>query len=186
LKEMLGEENADQAILVAGVSSDQAKLLRWRLEQIALPVALLADASLASELREEVRRAEELYGKLRTVATRMLAAVMPDPRHKDTIAGARNTLDKGPAAATFFAALEPALPRLLELIATARLEEAHTLWSEAILKAARTTWDLVRLNLGQSPSALRAEARAYPRFCGLMRSFHPETTIAGPSKEVQA
>jgi CRISPR system Cascade subunit CasA len=186
LKEMLGEEHTDQAILVAGVSSDKAKLLRWRVEQIALPVSLLAEAGLAGELRNEVRRAEEIYGKLRAIAVRMLAEVMPDPKHKDTIAEARNTLDKGPAAASFFAAIEPALPRLLELIATARLEEAHTLWSESILKAAWTTWDLVRLDLGQSPSALRAEARAYPRFCGLMCSLHPETAISGPSKEVQA
>lgn len=186
LKERLGEERFDQSILVAGVSSDQAKLLRWRIEQIALPVPLLVDASLAGELREQVRRGEELYGKLRTVATGMLAAVMPDPKHKDTIAGARNILDKGPAAATFFGAIEPALPRLLELIATARLEEAHTLWSEAISKAAWMTWDLIRQGLGQSPSALRAESCAYPRFCALMRPLRSGISISISSKEVQA
>ncbi len=186
LKERLGEEHSDQAILVGGVSSDQAKLLRWRVEQIVLPVTLLADASLAGELRTEVRRAEELYGKLRTVASGMLAAAMPDPKHKETIAGARNRLDKGPPAITFFAAIEPALPRLLELIANERLEEAHTLWSEAISKAAWMTWDLIRQGLGKSPSALRADARAYPRFCALMRPLRSVISISDSSKEVLA
>lgn len=184
LKEGLGEGHADQALLVGGVSSDQAKLLRWRLEQIALPVSLLTDANLAGGLREEMRRAEEHFWKLRNIATGMLAAVMPDSKHKETMAEARNKLDKGPAAASFFAAIEPALPRLLELIATACLEEAHTFWSEAISTAAWRTWDLIRQGLGQSPSALRAEACAYPRFRALMRPLRSVISIADSTKEV--
>jgi CRISPR system Cascade subunit CasA len=186
LKRMLGEEHADQAILVAGVSSHQAKILRWRVEQIALPVPLLAVASLAGELREEVRRAEQTYAKLRTLAVRMLAAIMPDPKHRDTIAEAKATLDKGPAAATFFAAIEPALPRLLGLIAAMRLEDAHALWSEALSEAAWTTWDLVRHGCGQSPSALCAEARVYPDLRALLSSLRREMAVTGSIKEAQA
>ena len=186
LKRMLGEENTGQEILAAGVSSDQAKILRWRIEQIALPAALLADASLAGALREEARRAEEFYGKLRSIAVRMLAAVLPDPARKDTKAMARNILDKGPAAATFFAAIESSQPRLLEMIATARLDEAHAFWSEEVVKAARTTWKRIGRHLGPSSLALCAEASAYPYFCNLMRSFYAEKTVSDPSKEVQA
>src|SRR5665213_3396019 len=79
LKAMLGEGQTDQAILVAGVASDQAKLLRWRMEQVVLPVSLLSDANLADYLRTEVGRAEEVYRNLRAIAAKMLAESMPDP-----------------------------------------------------------------------------------------------------------
>jgi CRISPR system Cascade subunit CasA len=186
LKSILGEDRVDQAILVAGVASDQAKLLRWRIEQIALPVLLLADASLAGYLREEMRRAEEAYGKLRAIAVKMLAQAMPDPSRKETRERARVTLDTGPSAATFFAVIEFDLPRLLKLIAEMKFEAAQGLWSEGLHKAALTTWDLVRQELGQSPSALRSEAQAFPRFCTLLRSLRPEIAITDSFKEVQA
>lgn len=185
LKLMLGEKRVDQAILVAGVASDQAKLLRWRIEEITLPLPLLADTSLAGYLREEMRRAEEVYGKLRAIAAKMLAEAMPDPNRKETRERARITLDAGPSAATFFAAIESDLPRLLQLIAAMQFEKAHALWSEAIQKATSTAWDLARQGLGQSPSALRAEARAYPRFCALRRLIRPELENTDSFIEVQ-
>lgn len=186
LKSIVGEDRADQAILVAGVANEQAKLLRWRIEQIALPVLLLADADLAGYLREQMRRAEEVYGKLRAIAVKMLAQAMPDPSRKETRERARITLDTGPSAATFFAVIESDLPRLLKLIAAMELEATQGLWSEGLHNAAVTTWDLVRQGLGQSPSALRAEARAFPRFCALRRSLRPDTAITDSFKEVQS
>jgi CRISPR system Cascade subunit CasA len=174
LKSILGEDQIDQVILVAGVTSDQAKLLRWRTEQIALPLPLMTDASLAGYLREKMREGEDAYYGLKKIAMTMLAETMPDPNRKETRERARDTLDNGPAAQTFFAGIESDLPRLLALIAATQFETAQALWSEALQKAALKTWDLLRQTLGKSPAALRAEARAFPRFRSWLRSLRPE------------
>ena len=186
LKAILGEVSVHQEILVAGVTSKQAKVLRWRIEQIGLPVALLEDANLARYLRDEMQRAEEVFGKLLAIGTDMLADTMPDPNRKETRKRARTALDTGPSAATFFATIESDMPRLLEMIAALQIEEAQALWSEAIQKATSITWNMFRNEMGRSPSALRAEARAYPRFCALRRSLRQEMAPTDISNEVQA
>jgi CRISPR system Cascade subunit CasA len=185
LKAMLIEEQADQVVLAAGVSSNQAKLLRWRMEQVALPLPLLNDPNLANYLRDEIRRAEDSYKKFREIASKMLAETMPDPNRKETREAARTSLDAGPYAATFFATIERDLPRLLKKIAAMEIETVQAMWSEALQKAAMATWDTLRQSMGQSPSALRAEARAYPRFRALHSSLYPKTEIQVP-QEVQA
>jgi CRISPR system Cascade subunit CasA len=179
----LGALQVDQSIWIAGVASDQAKLLRWRLEQIALPAAFLVDASKANDLREEVRRAESLYNQLRALATGMYAAVMPDSGSKDTRARARAALDAGPAAAMFFSKTERGLSHLMAMIAEDAVENAHEKWSQCLLQAAKDTWDILRCNLGQSPVALRAEAKAYFRFIGILRSLQPLATATVYSTE---
>ena len=174
----LGDLLADELLLIAGVASDQAKILRWRSEQIALPALLLANAGLAGYLRMEVKRAEAVYDQLRTIAVSMIAATMPTATSKDTRARARALFVAGPAAVTFFGSAERALPRLLREIADGTGEEAHLHWSESLLQAARDTWDMLRRNLGQSPLALRAEAKAFPRISGLLRTLNPESSNA--------
>jgi CRISPR system Cascade subunit CasA len=186
LKSLLGEEQGNLAILAAGVTSDQAKLVRWRVEQVVLPVPLLADATLADTLREELQRAEDVYKKLHKIAARMLAETMPDANRKETGERSRTVIDSGPFAANFFAVMERNLPLLMQRIASAQFEEAHEQWSQSLLQAAGATWELLRLGMGQSPSALRAEARAYPRFCALRRSLQPEYALNDSSIEVQA
>lgn len=182
----LGVLQIEQPLLIAGLASDQGKLLRWRCEQIALPAVLLADPQLAGFLRSEVRRAEVVHEQVRTLATGMLADTMPDPRSKDTRARARAVLDAGASATTFFAAAERALPALLQLIGTGDGEGASRYWSASLLQAAEACWEILRCNLGQSPLALRAEARAWPRFRALLRELQPADSNPQPSKEAQA
>jgi CRISPR system Cascade subunit CasA len=187
LKFSLGEEHTDLAILVAGVACvpGRDKLLRWRMEQVALPLPLLNDPNLADYLRDEIRRAEDTYKKFREIASKMLAETMPDPNRKETREAAKTSLDAGPYAATFFATIERDLPRLLKKIAAMEIETVQALWSEALQKAAMATWDTLRQSMGQSPPAFRAEARAYPRFRALHSSLYPKTEIQVP-QEVQA
>src|SRR5690606_7091667 len=95
-----------QPLLIAGLASDQAKLLRWRSERIVLPARLLASPDHANELRRYVRDAEELFMALRKLATGMLAETLPDSGSKDTWARARSLIDAGPAGALYFAQAE--------------------------------------------------------------------------------
>ncbi|GAB3393404.1 type I-E CRISPR-associated protein Cse1/CasA [Azotobacter armeniacus] len=182
----LGAFQREQPLLIAGLASDQAKLLRWRCEQIALPTVMLAETQLAGYLRSEMRRAEALHEQIRTLATSMLADTMSDPRNKDTRARARAVLDAGASAASFFATAEHALPTLLQRIGAGDGAGASRHWSACLLQAAEVCWEILRRNLGQSPLALRAEARAWPRFRGLLRDLQPAVSNPKNTKEAQA
>ncbi|MFO1322347.1 MAG: type I-E CRISPR-associated protein Cse1/CasA [Burkholderiales bacterium] len=168
--------------IVAGIASDQAKLLRWRADRIVLPAAVLADPDSAQGMRQAVSRAEQTFSSLRGIATDMLAAAMPDSKHKDTRARARALLDRSGFAATFFGRAERSLPLLLQQVAGGEFDAAERHWSGMLAAAAEESWDGVLALTGRSPAALRAEARAWPRFRGFIRrldNFEPhETTSA--------
>ncbi|MEN1451386.1 type I-E CRISPR-associated protein Cse1/CasA, partial [Pseudomonas aeruginosa] len=80
----IGADAPSSMLLVAGLASDQAKLLRWRSETVVLPAALLDSEGCANELRRCIRESEDLYGELRKIAVAMLAGALPDPASKDT------------------------------------------------------------------------------------------------------
>lgn len=185
LRSMLGDDS-DQPLLVAGLASDKAKLLRWRCEQIALPRALLSDARLAGFLRDKVRQAEELHDRIRSQGTTMFAETMPDPDSKDTRARARSLLDRGAATSVFFSHVERALPQLLKHIAHADAEAAENHWSAHLLEAAQASWTVLVQQLGRTPQAIRAEARVWPRFQGMLREFRPTNPITQSPEEAQA
>lgn len=182
----LGLFGKEQPLMVAGLASDQAKLLRWRCERISLPAELLGNPQLAGYLRQEVRRAESLYEQIRSIATGMYAETMPDPRSKDTRARGRAVVDAGAAAATFFACAERGLPRLLQLVGAGDGEAADQHWSASLLQAAEACWEGLRRDLGQSPLALKAEARAWPRLRGLLREQKLLGSNSQPFKEAHA
>ncbi len=162
-----------QPLLAAGLASDQAKLLRWRMEQIFLPSALLLESEKALHLRECVASADELFGELRRLAISMLAETLPDPASKDTRSRARGLLEAGPLTARYFAEAERALPQLLQLIAAGQPEQAEVLWRETLRRSARLAWEQVLAGLGGSVRALRADARYWPRFHGLLNRLLP-------------
>lgn len=163
-----------QSLLVAGLASDQAKLLRWRAEQVVLPASLLLDADKALSLRRLVGNAEELFGELRRLASRMLAEILPDPGSKDTRARASDQLKAGPLATSFFAAAERALPKIMRLIDENRTDEAIEVWNAALREGALKSWGQVLAGIGRSPHALRADAKFWPRLHGLLNAQVPK------------
>lgn len=181
---------SEQPLLVAGLASDQAKLLRWRSERITLPAALLAAPDCANELRRQVREAEELFGDIRKLASGMLADTLPDPASKDTWARARSQFDAGPAPALYFASAERALGQVMALLGSGNpddLDVADALWRRTLLAAALSAWQVVRDGLGRSPKALRADTRFYPRLLARLRPLRPpENTPAVADKEARA
>lgn len=179
----LGQWDASVQILTAGLASDQAKLLRWRAERIELPKALLTQADAAEFLRQQVRFAEEIHSRLRSLYTGLIALIMPDPEHKDTKARAKTILSNSPAAAVFFSAAERALPKLMQQIAGGDFDEAEHDWKAALAEAARLSWTATRRSLGDSPAVLRADARTWPRFISLLNTLVPPDTTATPKPE---
>ncbi|HMM71303.1 MAG TPA: type I-E CRISPR-associated protein Cse1/CasA [Rhodocyclaceae bacterium] len=162
-----------QRLLVAGLASDQAKLLRWRLEQFALPQALLVEPDRARELHAHVALAEELHRQLRAIATDLVAMTLPDPRSKDSRSRARELVERGPLSPTYFATAERELWALMTCIARDEPDEADALWHRALRDAGRLAWKPLVDGLGFSPRALQAEARCRPRLNRLLRQHLP-------------
>ncbi len=176
LHDAAGHWDAEVPVLLAGLCSEKAKLVRWRSERHALPSTSLCRADVAEAVRGELLRSKDLYQQVGAIATELLARTMPDPTSKDTRARARAVLDAGPFAATFFASAERRLPVLLRLIGQADLDTAHAEWSATLLVAANCAWDSARGMLGQSAAALRAEALTHGKLLAVLRPFRSEPT----------
>ncbi|WP_288407439.1 type I-E CRISPR-associated protein Cse1/CasA [uncultured Herbaspirillum sp.] len=181
LLEKLGSDDPWLNVMVLGLASDQAKLLRWRVDCFELPQRLLAQPDAAELLRGYLRESEELYASIRKTASLMLAKAMPDPDHKDTRSRARTIFDNGPTAAAYFSTLERRLPVLLESLATDQVGQADRYWQSSRLEAAEMAWSTVCRQLGDSARALRARAQAEPFYLGLIQSLRVH--LASPYEE---
>jgi len=169
----LQRDESHQPILVAGLSADQSKILRWRCEYMALPLALLRDGERIQQLRDRIAESESLYGELRSLGARVLAEALPDPEHKDTRSHARDLFDSSGFPAGYFSALERALPELLEMLGQGSFEEAHRFWREGLVSSARGAWDQLLASLGMSARALRADAKFQGAFHRILKKYTP-------------
>lgn len=176
-------EQIYQPLLVAGLASDQAKLLRWRLERVELPTALLLEAEKALFLREKVTDAESLFAEVKRLATGLLAETLPDPSSKDTRTRARGLVEAGPLATTYFASAERSLPAVLQQIGEGEFESATMRWRGSLRSAAMDAWQQVLSGLGNSPRAARADARYWPRFQSLVKKHTALPLSLSPHKE---
>jgi len=186
LHEEISDDRVYQPLLVAGLASDQAKLLRWRSEQVSLPVALLRNAERASYLRILVERAETLFKDARDMAVRMLAETLPDPDSKDTRSRARSLLDAGPFSACYFAATERGLAQVLQILGEGRFEEADQWWNATLRHSALLAWGHVVASMGFLPRALRSYAKFQPKFHGLLNKQVPLAEPPSTEKEIAA
>ncbi len=178
LHEASSFEQVYQPLLVAGVASDQAKLLRWRSERVALPVALLADAARAQHLRTLIALAEAVFVDLRRLAGWTMAQTLPDSGSKDTYARARDVIEAGPLMATYFNAAEIALPALLSALARGDSANADLEWRAALRSAAHQGWARFLSTLGKSARAVQADAQAWPRFLHVLKEHLPQPNSA--------
>lgn len=176
-------ESVYQPLLVAGLASDQAKLLRWRAERISLPSVLLLEPQKALYLRERMAAAETLFFDLKRLAVGMTTESLPDAASKDTRSRARALVETGPLAPTYFSCAERALPELLHALEVGALDKAETLWSEALRRSAQLAWAQLLAEQGKSPRALRADARYWPRLHGLLNKQLPRSTEVSTDKE---
>lgn len=184
LHDARGDWDSDVPVLLAGMCSAKAKLIRWRQERHRLPRSSLCQADISAALRSELGRCEEIFDQLRTHAAALITCAMPDGKSKDTKARARAMLDASPFAATFFASAERQLPALLQRIASADLSAAHLLWSATLLQAAQSAWAAARGMLGSSASALRADAMTHGKFLRVIQPLRPAATSnAQPTEE---
>lgn len=167
-----------QPLLVAGLASNKAKLLRWRLERINLPISLMKNADRALYLCNLVEKSEKLFGDLHVLAVDMLMCVIERSDRKNLRESKNNekkaykrmlsALDAMPFAASYFAYVEHALPHALELLTKGEFSEVTAYWDDALRKAATISWEQVFIGLGCSIIALRVEARLYPGFHTLL------------------
>lgn len=166
-------EGLEAEVLVAGMASDQAKLLRWRMDRFQLPVSMLVDPRQADELRLLLGRGEEAFRKAKDLVVEAFTQALPSPGHLDTKKRARAMAEASPLQATFFARLERSLPGLLTHLSAMDADAATTHWMTTQKEATEQGWHAALETLGRTPSALRAEARVRPRYLALIRSLQP-------------
>jgi len=168
LQMALNDLDGDLSVLLAGLASDQAKLLRWRSEHFRLPVSTLSRADVASIVRDTLQKTEACYRELNQLLRDAIATTLPDPKSKDTRARARELVDRSPLAAVFFSAAEQALPDLLRRVGRSELDGAEQDWARVLLGAIRRTWETALDLLGNSTAALRAQAQCHGRYQRLL------------------
>ncbi|WP_158215280.1 type I-E CRISPR-associated protein Cse1/CasA [Candidimonas nitroreducens] len=161
--------NPYQPVWVAGLASDQAKLLRWRLEQIILPEKLLLSEADVRDFLDFVQVADALYGALRSVAVRLIGNAMPKGEPRERQAVARQRFDVGQYAAGFFSTVERSLPRVLRLLQEGFVDEARTTWGNTLRQTGQHMWNVLQKNQGFTPNALREQARQAPYFFSAIR-----------------
>lgn len=149
-------------LLVAGLASDQAKLLRWRVEQLQLPQAILDQPDATRVAREMVERAEALFAKVKEVAVQLIADTLPDSQQKDTRKRARSLFDAGPVPSLYFSQAERSLMVVLARVAQ-EPDEAHLAWQQVLQGATLKAWEALLASMGGGVSLWRANARAEPK-----------------------
>lgn len=169
LQDALGDLDSDIPVLLAGLTSDQAKLVRWRSEHFRLPMVALTRFEVAQLVREALQAAETQHRELRRLANQMLAHTLPDPGSKDTLERAREMVARSPLSTAFFVVLEQALPHWLQRIGRAEIDEAAHDWQRALLRASQNAWDTTLALLGTSAPALKAQAQMHGRYLHLLK-----------------
>jgi len=162
-----------QRFSVAGLSSDQAKIVRWRNERIELPLSIIRDCDKHPMLNGLIGASENLYGRLRELATGMIAEMMSDSSHKDTRSRARQVLNAGPFTGSYFARIERRAPELMQFLARREFDDAEIYWSEVLRSSAMQAWKQLTLSMGLSSLALRSQVRFEPRFYRILKEFAP-------------
>lgn len=165
----LGQFDAILNLIVAGLASEKAKLLRWRVVTVSLPQRLAENEDSAQAMRQHIQHAEDVYSQIRKVVSELFTKMAPDSASKDTYARARASVESGPLAPTYYAALERALPALMTELASGDAQHAHEQWSTAIRDAAEQAWQASLRTAGQSAAALRAQALTYPKFKRILK-----------------
>jgi len=183
LMDALEETDSQVPILIAGLASDQAKLLRWRSERFDLPASLLIDPDAGPELRQQLRAAEDTYYRLRGFASDLVAETLPDPSSKDTRARARSILNAGPCAASYFTAVERSLPSLMLQISRGEIDEADAMWRATLATAAISGWRTTCRSLGQSAAVLRAEAVSHWKLSHLLQELRGDGAVVPKTEQ---
>lgn len=170
LRERMGDEG-NQAFLVAGVASDQAKVLRWRTEQLFLPLRLLEDPASIALLRDFVAQAEELFHVLKTPLVALIQETLPSPSHKDTRKRARAIFENSAVPRGYFSLVEQRFAQVPGLLHSP--DKATAYWTECLREAGHNMWSMALREFGGSPLSLRAAAVCSSRYIGALNKQVP-------------
>lgn len=162
-----------QNMLVAGVLSDQAKILNFHLHIISLAKPIFENAGVANVLISCLAQSEDIHRQLKFVASEMVAKTMTDPSNSNTKSAARSVVEAGPLSTTFFVHLERSFTSVMELIGEKRFDEARTLWNQGIRSSAMESWNAAVSHMGGSVDAIRAAAIYTPRMHGVLHKSAP-------------
>lgn len=157
-----------QPVWVAGLASDRAKLLRWRLEQIVLPEKLLLNEADVRDFLDFVQVSDTLFGSLQSIIMHLIGSVMPKGESRERQAAVRRRFDAEQYAVGFFSDAERSLPGVLRMLQEGAPEAARIAWGHALRGASLRMWDTLQKRQGLDPIALRGQAQQESYFFGAL------------------
>lgn len=167
--------------LVAGLASYQAKLLRWRVEQLELPQVIFEQAEATRMVRHLLEMTHILFASIQRAAVQLIADTLPNSQQKDTRSRARALFEAGPIAPLFFTRAERALMTTLALIEHDP-DAAQRAWQRVLREAALTCWEALLTSQGGGARLWRANAKAEPRLLFAIKEQLAATNCIGDIK----
>lgn len=150
-------------VCAAGLSTDKAKCLRWRMEHVRIPRRIHDSAEARNLFREAVQQAEFTYSTLRSIMNALALDVLPGSDSKIKREESRVFSDRLHLDAEFFSRLEAGLPSLLEQLDNGAHAQAMSEWLSAIVSALDGAFLAVSKSLGRSSREIRAIVKAEQR-----------------------
>ena len=163
-------EDCPLTVTVSGLTSDQAKLVRWATVSFALSRALLdRESTTLATLRHFILQAEETSNEVRKLAENAFRLAFP--RSKE---GGHSL----PASLVCSTYLSVQVPELLKLLSE-NVTDPADMWTNVRMKAARRAWDAVRDALGSSLPVIVALAKTEPKFEQLLAGLKKQLSEPG-------
>jgi CRISPR system Cascade subunit CasA len=149
-----------RAVIVAGQSSDKAKIEYWRLERFDLPQALHGDRHVRKELRDLLGDAEEaeraLWSSCAAYARDLLSRGARKPEARDV----RAFVSQMPGISTFWSRLEARFHGVLrEYTEQKNADDIRRAWLQGVRSALEESWTLHATSDGGDAWAIRARIR---------------------------
>ncbi len=167
LLDIIGSENSYFPLLVAGLASNKAKIIRWRLEKFIIPKNLIIQEDAYGNLCEKICQAEDIYKRLTGILNELIANSMLDSDHNETKEKARAIQKNGPALSAYFSKVESSLAALMQNIIEKNINQAFSEWNQVLENAIDFSWQATCKILGSSQRAIIARAQSSNKVNGL-------------------
>lgn len=135
-------------LLIAGVSSDQAKILRWQMEIWSLPLNIFTQDERKSEVSRALSLGEIVFELVRKHAIQFTVDVLPASKQKETFFRAKVLFDNGPVLIMYFFFLEQHINEILSQLSI-DVSIARERWNKILHKAASEAWNLHLSSFGE-------------------------------------
>lgn len=160
---ILDEIGCDECkILIAGVVSDQAKLLHWQVDMYRFPLNIFMQDEKKIELNRLLSLGEIVFGLIKKHAIQFTTEILPASKQKETYFRSKTLFDNGPIFRMYFFFLERHINEVISQL-TIDVSLARERWSQVLHEAASEAWSLHLSSFGLGDRLWVANAKIKSR-----------------------